>query len=164
MDQSYNVNEAAKVVGVTPSTIKKYYLMFEKDGYKFRRTTQGQLSFTINDVVLFKNLIQMKNEPGVVVSKAVKQLLKEKGIHNPIDIEAYFKPLITELREGVLEHKLLLEKQQKKLNMIEQQNKLILQLITKEQRNNHKPAVDNKDHKPVVSLKEKELNLSITLK
>lgn len=81
MNSNFNVEEAAQMVGVKKSTIKKYYLLFEEEGYKFNRTTQGQLFFSSNDILLFKKLIELKNEPGMKVSNAIKILLEQdKGI------------------------------------------------------------------------------------
>lgn len=58
------VDGLAKAIGVTTSTAKKYYLLFEEQGYNFKRNQQGQLLFSQDDIDLFKELIVLKNEKG----------------------------------------------------------------------------------------------------
>lgn len=69
------VDEAAQMVGVSASTIKKYYLMVEDKGYRFQRNNQGQLMFSNRDVEMFKAIIHLKSEPGNSVQKAVEQVV-----------------------------------------------------------------------------------------
>ena len=73
-----NINEVSGMIGVSPSTVKKYYLLFEKNDYKFNRNTQGKLIFSEYEIELFRKLIHLKNEPGNTVEKSVEILLNKE--------------------------------------------------------------------------------------
>ncbi|MFB2350849.1 DUF3967 domain-containing protein [Priestia megaterium] len=80
------VDGLARAIGVTTSTAKKYYLLFEEHGYNFKRNQQGQLLFSQDDINLFKELMLLKNEKGMTVPKAVKEIVKDKVITDTTDI------------------------------------------------------------------------------
>jgi len=82
------VDGLARAIGVTTSTAKKYYLLFEEHGYNFKRNQQGQLLFSQDDINLFKELMLLKNEKGMTVPKAVKETVKDKVITDITDITA----------------------------------------------------------------------------
>ncbi|WP_051865777.1 MerR family transcriptional regulator [Metabacillus indicus] len=82
------INEVAALLGVTSSALKKYYLLFEKNNYKFTRTKQGQLIFSDYEIELFRKLINLKNEPGNTVEKSVEILLnKEPQKNKELDLK-----------------------------------------------------------------------------
>lgn len=87
------VEDVANLLEVTPSTISKYYLLFEKNNYRFKRNNQGNLMFSDNDVELFRELIQLKNAPGFTVEKAVVQLLEENVVNTKQEIKKVEKEL-----------------------------------------------------------------------
>ncbi|GAB1779642.1 hypothetical protein PMEGAS67_51190 [Priestia megaterium] len=80
------VEGLARAIGVTTSTVKKYYLLFEEHGYNFKRNQQGQLLFSQDDINLFKELMLLKNEKGMTVPKAVKEIIKDKVMMDTTDI------------------------------------------------------------------------------
>ncbi|MEK1833411.1 DUF3967 domain-containing protein [Priestia megaterium] len=61
-------------------------MLFEEQGYNFKRNQQGQLLFSQDDINLFKELIVLKNGKGMTVLKAVKELIKDKVITDITDI------------------------------------------------------------------------------
>lgn len=71
------VDEVAAFLGLSPSTVKKYYLLIEEKGYRFRRTQQGRVVFSNKEVEMFKNLIYYKNERGMSVQKAADKVMTE---------------------------------------------------------------------------------------
>ena len=78
MEVFEKVEGVAKIIGVAASTVKKYYLLFEQEGYKFRRSQDGHVLFSAHDVGLLKELIILKNKPGMTVQKAVKQIVENQ--------------------------------------------------------------------------------------
>lgn len=60
MDVFEKVESAAKIIGVAPSTVKKYYLLFEQEGYKFKRSNKGYVLFSNHDIDLLKELMILK--------------------------------------------------------------------------------------------------------
>lgn len=93
MNTYLKIEDVANLLEVTPSTISKYYLLFEKNNYRFKRSNQGNLMFSDNDVELFRELIQLKNAPGFTVEKAVVQLLEEKVVNTKQEIKKVEKEL-----------------------------------------------------------------------
>ncbi|MDQ0861614.1 MerR family transcriptional regulator [Bacillus sp. V2I10] len=76
------INEVSAMLGLSASALKKYYLLFEKNNYKFTRSKQGQLVFSEYEVELFRKLIHLKNEPGNTVEKSVEILLNKEPQKN----------------------------------------------------------------------------------
>jgi DNA-binding transcriptional regulator YhcF (GntR family) len=76
-DVFVGVNDIANMIGISPSTIKKYYLAIEERGYQFRRNLQGQVMFNEDDLDLFRKLIITKNQPGVTIKQAVEKVLAD---------------------------------------------------------------------------------------
>ena len=99
MNTYLKVEDVANLLEVTPSTISKYYLLFEKNNYRFKRSNKGGLMFSDNDVELFRKLIELKNSPGLTVEKAVVQLLEE----NIAITTQVIKKVEEELREKFLQ-------------------------------------------------------------
>lgn len=79
MGNSYGVVGVAKMLGVSSSTVKKYYLLMEENNYHFKRNIKGRVIFTDDDSKLFQRLIILKNEPGKTLKIAVVQLIQEVG-------------------------------------------------------------------------------------
>src|SRR5438309_414522 len=74
------VEGVAKLIGVSPSTVKKYYAMFEQEGYKFKRNNEGHILFSNYEIDLLKELIVLKNQPGMTLPNAVKQIAEMEGM------------------------------------------------------------------------------------
>ncbi|MEH7520180.1 MerR family transcriptional regulator [Priestia megaterium] len=114
MNTYLKVEDVANLLEVTPSTISKYYLLFEKNNYRFKRSNKGSLMFSDNDVELFRKLIELKNSPGLTVEKAIVQLLEE-------DI-AITKQVIKKVEEELREKFLQLEQEMnERFKLINQQ-------------------------------------------
>ncbi|WP_242214896.1 MerR family transcriptional regulator [Bacillus cereus group sp. BfR-BA-01383] len=128
-----NVNEVAELLSIAPSTVKKYYLLFEPQ-YRFKRNNQGLLMFSDYDIDLFRNLIRLKNNSGMTVAKAVEQILKEEGKSDVNDIADQVKTIKTEissLKELIQQQNIIMIKQQKELNRIGEQKNFLIQLLMK---------------------------------
>ena len=80
MDVYEKVEGVAKLIGVSPSTVKKYYAMFEQEGYRFKRNNEGHILFSNYEIDLLKELIVLKNQPGMTLPNAVKQIVEMGGM------------------------------------------------------------------------------------
>jgi DNA-binding transcriptional MerR regulator len=80
MDVYEKVEGVAKLIGVSPSTVKKYYTMFEQEGYRFKRNNEGHILFSNYEIDLLKELIVLKNQPGMTLPNAVKQIAEMNGM------------------------------------------------------------------------------------
>lgn len=85
MESIIKVKEMADTLGISESTVKKYYLLFEEDGYYFDRNKQGNVMFSNYDISLFNKFIIKKNQPGITIKKAIKLVLKEIGFNDSIN-------------------------------------------------------------------------------
>lgn len=87
MDLYMNVDNLANQLGVSSSTVKKYYLLIEDKGYKFRRDIKGHVSFTQDDLQLFKAIFQLKSQPKTSIESAINQALGYISIPEDVDEE-----------------------------------------------------------------------------
>ncbi|MGG1272523.1 MerR family transcriptional regulator [Priestia aryabhattai] len=137
MNTYLKVEDVANLLEVTPSTISKYYLLFEKNNYRFKRSNKGSLMFSDNDVELFRKLIELKNTPGLTVEKAVVQLLEE-NIANKTKV---IKKVEEELREQLLE---LGQEMNERFELINQKLDQIEGLTSKVEKNT-KNSMEDRD-------------------
>jgi DNA-binding transcriptional MerR regulator len=143
MDVFEKIDSVAKIIGVAPSTVKKYYLMFEEEGYRFKRSYEGHILFSGHDVELLKELIILKNQSGMTVKKAVKQIVKDEVITDtpaiadtPIDVTVMAKQVTTvvteiaELKQMIKEQNELIKQQQRYIDeKLERRDQLLIQSL-----------------------------------
>ncbi|MFJ7682621.1 hypothetical protein [Peribacillus butanolivorans] len=96
MNIFHDVVSMAKLLGVSSSTVKKYYLLFEDNNYRFKRTVKGTVTFINDESKLLQRLTVLKNEPGMNLKTAVEQLVHEAGV----------APLLQ--HENVIKHELVM--------------------------------------------------------
>lgn len=70
-----NVENAAKELNIPSNTFTRHYLDFEEQGYKFKRSLEGKLMFSEDDMELFKEFLELKTQPKMTKRKAIKQLI-----------------------------------------------------------------------------------------
>ncbi|MGH1093614.1 DUF3967 domain-containing protein, partial [Bacillus mycoides] len=111
-----NVSQVAKRLKVSPSTVKKYYLLIESyNCYAFKRDERERIIFNDYDVRLLQRLVELKNMPQVTLEDACKLLLKEEGLTvNNTDMTV-ITPGSDALKEVLRELKDTVELQQKQL-------------------------------------------------
>ncbi len=132
-----NVSQVAKRLKVSPSTVKKYYLLIESyNCYAFKRDERERIMFNDYDVRLLQRLVELKSMPQVTLEDACKLLLKEEGLTvNNTDMTV-ITPGSDDLKEVLRELKDTVELQQKQLqnqneqiakltNVLESQQKLL---------------------------------------
>uniref|UniRef100_UPI00402ABA1A DUF3967 domain-containing protein n=1 Tax=Bacillus sp. DX2.2 TaxID=3073452 RepID=UPI00402ABA1A len=132
-----NVSQVAKRLKISPSTVKKYYLLIE--GYKcyaFKRDERERIIFDDYDVKLLQRLVELKSMPQITLEDACKLLLEEEGLTvNNTDMTV-ITPKFDDLKELLRELKDTVELQQKQLqnqneqitkltNLLESQQKLL---------------------------------------
>ena len=76
-----NVSQVAKRLKVSPSTVKKYYLLIESyNCYAFKRDERERVIFDDYDIGLLQRLVELKSMPQVTLEEACKLLLEEEGL------------------------------------------------------------------------------------
>lgn len=134
------IEEAAQAIGLSPSTIKKYYLLIEEQGYRFKRNNQGQLIFSQQDIEMFQKIVILKNEPGMSVQKAVQKVVtsitamtvyREKEDTDTTDrtvvTEDFLKEILRKHQEEMRELVSRYEKEMKEIKEEVKDSKLLLE-------------------------------------
>ncbi|WP_439873380.1 DUF3967 domain-containing protein (plasmid) [Bacillus mycoides] len=132
-----NVSQIAKRLKISPSTVKKYYLLIESyNCYAFKRDERERIIFNDYDVRLLQRLVELKSMPQVTLEDACKLLLKEEGLTVNNKNMTVKTPGSDDLKEVLRELKDTVELQQKQLqnqneqiakltNVLESQQKLL---------------------------------------
>lgn len=119
------VDDVARELGLSPSTIKKYYLLIEENGYRFTRSRTGKVIFSERDLEIFKRLIQIKNEKGIKVVDAVKTV-----ISSITDVTVWKESAAaTEFEEPPVDITVMKETMEQMHGIIKNQQKQIDQLL-----------------------------------
>ncbi|WJE55477.1 DUF3967 domain-containing protein (plasmid) [Bacillus cereus] len=121
-----NVSQVAKRLKISPSTVKKYYLLIESyNCYAFKRDERERIIFDDYDVRLLQRLVELKSMPQVTLEDACKLLLEEEGLTvNNTDMTVITLES-NDLKEVLRELKDTVELQQKQL---QNQNEQIAKL------------------------------------
>lgn len=134
-------SEVCKTLGIQASTLRKYSLLFEKEGITFKRGQNNSRIYTDTEVVALQEVITLTRDGAETLENAVKQASKSlKGIttitdENAVtdlssqrhddDISAVMLQEIRSLKEEIRKRDSLfveaLETMQNKLDRIEQQ-------------------------------------------
>ncbi|PEO56539.1 hypothetical protein COI41_20810 [Bacillus toyonensis] len=132
-----NVSQVAKRLKISPSTVKKYYLLIESyNCYVFKRDERERIIFNDYDLRLLQRLVELKSMPQVTLEDACKLLLKEEGLTvNNTDITVItpesddLKKVLRELKDTVALQQKQLQNQNEQIakltNVLESQQKLL---------------------------------------
>lgn len=105
---SYTREDAAKVIGIKPSTISKYCTGLEKHGYEFKKKPDNSRRLRDEEIRIFKKITELKSST-VTVDEAIKLIVDAwKNHHSIEDIEAPIETnntqiveMLTKIMEGV---------------------------------------------------------------
>ncbi|MGG0592520.1 DUF3967 domain-containing protein [Priestia megaterium] len=87
MEQSYFGNEVAKVIGIGNSTVRKYAIALEEQGYEFQRGINNSRVFYNKDILMMQRLITIMNKKSTTLEQAVKlavSTVEEDTITTPV--------------------------------------------------------------------------------
>lgn len=71
----YSSSEVAEQLGIQESTLRKYCLLLEGEGYSFYRNQVGYRGFLDTDVITLRKLIEIKNAGDMTLKRAVKAVM-----------------------------------------------------------------------------------------
>ena len=132
-----NVSQVAKRLKISPSTVKKYYLLIESyNCYTFKRDERERIIFDDYDVKVLQRLVELKSMPQVTLEDACKLLLNEEGLTvNNTDMTVItlrsddLKEVLRELKDTVELQQKQLQNQNEQIakltNVLESQQKLL---------------------------------------
>jgi len=139
-----NVSQVAKRLKVSPSTVKKYYLLIESyNCYAFKRDERERVIFDDYDVRLLQRLVELKSMPQVTLEDACKLLLEEEGLTVKNTDMTVITPGSDDLKVLLKELKDTVELQQKQLqNQNEQITKLTSLLESQQKLLDYSSAIE----------------------
>ncbi|MED3202396.1 DUF3967 domain-containing protein [Bacillus toyonensis] len=118
MKTLYSPGDVAEQLGIQSSTLRKYADVLEKEGYTFIKNERGHRKYRESDVMVFRKVINLKNDTDMTLENATKQIVSwHQGVEVlPLErheIERYEEPDFnaTSLQAMIKEQKEVIEKQ-----------------------------------------------------
>lgn len=118
MKTFYSPSEVAEQLGIQSSTLRKYADVLEKEGYTFIKNERGHRKYRESDVMVFRKVINLKNDTDMTLENATKQIVSwHQGVEVlPLDryeVERYEEPDFnaTTLQMMIQDQKGVIEKQ-----------------------------------------------------
>ncbi|MCW9134368.1 DUF3967 domain-containing protein [Bacillus paramycoides] len=130
-----NVSQVAKRLKISPSTVKKYYLLIESyNCYAFKRDERERVIFGDYDLKLLQRLVELKSMPQVTLEDACKLLLEEEGLKAKDTDITVITPESDDLKELLQELKSTVDIQQRQLQMQSEQITQLTSLLESQQK------------------------------
>ncbi|MBX0352692.1 DUF3967 domain-containing protein [Bacillus toyonensis] len=125
MKTLYSPGDVAEQLGIQSSTLRKYADVLEKEGYTFIKNERGHRKYRESDVMVFRKVINLKNDTEMTLENATKQIVSwHQGVEVlPLErheIERYEEP---DFNATTLQTMLQYQKE-----IIEKQNELLQEL------------------------------------
>ncbi|ARJ26120.1 DNA-binding protein (plasmid) [Bacillus mycoides] len=97
MKTLYSPSDVAEQLGIQSSTLRKYADVLEKEGYTFIKNERGHRKYRESDVMVFRKVINLKNDIEMTLENATKQIVSwHQGVEVlPLErheIERYEEP------------------------------------------------------------------------
>jgi len=71
----YNSKDLARNLEVQESTLRKYCLLLEEEGYKFHKNEHGHRGFLDSDIIVIRKILELKNESDITLKQATKSVI-----------------------------------------------------------------------------------------
>jgi DNA-binding transcriptional MerR regulator len=71
----YNASDAANLLNLQPSTLRKYANILQKAGYKFHKNQQGHRSYFERDIVVLRRFITTKENPDITLEQSANAVM-----------------------------------------------------------------------------------------
>ncbi|PEM70789.1 DNA-binding protein [Bacillus pseudomycoides] len=118
MKTLYSPSDVAEQLAIQSSTLRKYADVLEKEGYTFIKNERGHRKYRESDVIIFRKVINLKNDTDMTLENATKQIVSwHQGVEVlPLDrheVERYEEPDFnaTTLQTMIQDQKEVIEKQ-----------------------------------------------------
>lgn len=114
----YTPSDVAQQLMIKPSTLRKYADLLEIEGYSFEKNERGHRKYRESDVMVFRKVINLKNDTDMTLENATKQIASwHQGVEVlPLErheVERYKEPDFnaTTLQTMIQDQKEVIEKQ-----------------------------------------------------
>ncbi|MFZ3578265.1 hypothetical protein [Virgibacillus sp. DJP39] len=74
-DKVYNSRESAALLNIKESTLRKYVLLLEDEGYKYHKNELGHRGYYENDVISLKKLLEIKEFPEMTLKRSASAVM-----------------------------------------------------------------------------------------
>ncbi|MDO8157438.1 DUF3967 domain-containing protein [Bacillus toyonensis] len=125
MKTLYSPGEVAEQLGIQSSTLRKYADVLEKEGYTFIKNERGHRKYRESDVMVFRKVINLKNDTDMTLENATKQIV---SWHQGIEILPLERHEIERYEEPDFNATTLQTMLQDQNEVIEKQNELLQEL------------------------------------
>lgn len=146
-DIVYKTLKVSEILNVKESTLRKYCTLMQKNNYVFSKNSSGHRVFYEKDIQALRDIIDVKNYSQLTVAEAVENVLSDTS-----DISHKNTDETTDVSESY--NKLLQEFSAFKAEQQRFNQQLLKQI--EEQQNYIKNAIDERDHKLLLSMKENQ--------
>nr|WP_277717644.1 DUF3967 domain-containing protein [Priestia flexa]WEZ10435.1 MerR family transcriptional regulator [Priestia flexa] len=111
--QTYSSSEVAELLGIAPSTLRKYNLCFSKVGISFTKE-KGRLVYKEHDIKLFQELIRLHEKGGTTLQNCVAKVAQQSQL-----VSVVSEPVVEVSQQDTNEAKLL-EQMEQRLQQMQQ--------------------------------------------
>ncbi|TCW42772.1 DNA-binding transcriptional MerR regulator [Bacillus thuringiensis] len=125
MKTLYSPGEVAEQLGIQSSTLRKYADVLEKEGYTFIKNERGHRKYRESDVMVFRKVINLKNDTDMTLENATKQIV---SWHQGVEILPLERHEIERYEEPDFNATTLQMMLQDQNEIIEKQNELLQEL------------------------------------
>lgn len=135
-EPAYWAKEVAEALQISDSTLRKWCLALEKNGYEFMRGTNNSRAFVERDIIVLRRMKELIQNRGVTVEHAANAVIssvetdtRTTGVHETNEIAAHGEQqtvIPTELLKQILERQERLEAlNQELLRRLDEQQRYI---------------------------------------
>ncbi|MES5922210.1 DUF3967 domain-containing protein [Bacillus cereus group sp. RP37] len=125
MKTLYSPGEVAEQLGIQSSTLRKYADVLEKEGYTFIKNERGHRKYRESDVMVFRKVINLKNDTDMTLENATKQIV---SWHQGVEVLPLERHEIERYEEPNFNATTLQTMLQDQNEVIEKQNELLQEL------------------------------------
>ncbi|EJR43851.1 hypothetical protein IIM_05349 [Bacillus cereus VD107] len=125
MKTLYSPGDVAEQLGIQSSTLRKYADVLEKEGYTFIKNERGHRKYRESDVMVFRKVINLKNDTDMTLENATKQIV---SWHQGIEVLPLERHEVERYEESDFNATPLQAMIQDQKEVIEKQNELLLEL------------------------------------
>ncbi|PFD30219.1 DNA-binding protein [Bacillus cereus] len=125
MKALYSPGEVAEQLNIQSSTLRKYADVLEKEGYTFIKNERGHRKYRESDVMVFRKVINLKNDTDITLENATKQIV---SWHQGVEVLPLERHEIERYEEPDFNATTLQMMLQDQNEVIEKQNELLQEL------------------------------------
>ncbi|MED4680905.1 DUF3967 domain-containing protein [Bacillus nitratireducens] len=125
MKTLYSPSEVAEQLNIQSSTLRKYADVLEKEGYTFIKNERGHRKYRESDVMVFRKVINLKNDTDMTLENATKQIV---SWHQGVEVLPLERHEVERYEEPDFNATTLQTMLQDQNEVIEKQNELLQEL------------------------------------